>query len=186
LPGPQVRLAWVPRVGADSDRARVGSAPAILPSRQDCRARWVRLAATAPRVTCRARPGSAALERQKSSRSVGFGRRSIGARATALLPRPSDQSATPISCATATACSAWSAPTGASFATSAASRPANSASSSGSTTYFSARRPCLSAFCGARALPSGDLGPRDFAPFLRLASARALLTETAARGELGN
>jgi hypothetical protein len=40
--------------------------------------------------------------------------------------------------------------------------------------------PCLRAFCAARALPSGDLGPRDFAPFLRLASARALLTETAA------
>jgi hypothetical protein len=33
-----------------------------------------------------------------------------------------------------------------------------------------------------RALPSGVFGPRDFAPFLRLASARALLTETAARG----
>jgi hypothetical protein len=31
-------------------------------------------------------------------------------------------------------------------------------------------------------LPSGVLGPRDLAPFLRLASARALLTETAARG----
>jgi hypothetical protein len=42
--------------------------------------------------------------------------------------------------------------------------------------------PCLSAFCAERALPSGVLGPRDFVPFLRLASARALLTETAARG----
>jgi hypothetical protein len=38
-----------------------------------------------------------------------------------------------------------------------------------------ARRPCLSAFRDERALPSGLFGPRDFAPFLRLASARALL-----------
>jgi hypothetical protein len=30
--------------------------------------------------------------------------------------------------------------------------------------------------------PSAVLGPRDFAPFLRLASARLWLTETAARG----
>ena len=34
-----------------------------------------------------------------------------------------------------------------------------------------------------RALPSGVFGPRDFAPFLRLASARALLTGAAARGD---
>jgi hypothetical protein len=40
----------------------------------------------------------------------------------------------------------------------------------------------LSAFCAARALPSAELGPRDRAPFRRLASARALLTETAAHG----
>ena len=36
--------------------------------------------------------------------------------------------------------------------------------------------PCLSAFCAERALPSGVFGPRDFAPFVRLASARALLS----------
>jgi hypothetical protein len=42
--------------------------------------------------------------------------------------------------------------------------------------------PCFSAFCAARALPSGVFGPRDLAPFRRLASARALLTGTAARG----
>jgi hypothetical protein len=42
--------------------------------------------------------------------------------------------------------------------------------------------PCLSAFCAERALPSGVFGPRDLAPFLRLASARALDTGTAARG----
>jgi hypothetical protein len=30
-------------------------------------------------------------------------------------------------------------------------------------------------------LPSADLGPRDLAPFLRLAAARALLTGVAAR-----
>jgi hypothetical protein len=42
--------------------------------------------------------------------------------------------------------------------------------------------PCLSAFCAARALPSGVFGPRDLAPFLRLAAARALLIGTAARG----
>jgi hypothetical protein len=34
-----------------------------------------------------------------------------------------------------------------------------------------------------RALPSDVFGPLDFAPFLRLASARALLTSTAARGD---
>jgi hypothetical protein len=32
--------------------------------------------------------------------------------------------------------------------------------------------PCFSAFCAARALPSTVFGPRDFAPFFRLASAR--------------
>jgi hypothetical protein len=41
--------------------------------------------------------------------------------------------------------------------------------------------PCFSAFCADLALPSAVFGPRDLAPFLRLASARALLTETAAR-----
>jgi hypothetical protein len=40
--------------------------------------------------------------------------------------------------------------------------------------------PCLMAFCAARALPSEVFGPRDLAPFFRLASARALLTGTAA------
>ena len=61
--------------------------------------------------------------------------------------------------------------------------PANSAaSSSGSTRCFCARMPCFSAFCADLALPSSVFGPRDFAPFLRLASARALLTGTAARG----
>jgi hypothetical protein len=40
--------------------------------------------------------------------------------------------------------------------------------------------PCFSAFCADRALPSGLFGPRDFAPFLRLASARPLDTGTAA------
>ena len=39
------------------------------------------------------------------------------------------------------------------------------ASSSGSTTYFSARRPCVSAFCEERALPSGVFGPRDLARY---------------------
>jgi hypothetical protein len=39
----------------------------------------------------------------------------------------------------------------------------------------------LSAFCAERALPSGAFGPRDFAPFLRLAVVRALLTGAAAR-----
>jgi hypothetical protein len=75
-------------------------------------------------------------------------------------------------------------PTGASPSISAASRPANSsASSSGSTTYFCARRPCLSAFCAERALPSTVFGPRDFALLWRLASARVLLIGTAARGD---
>ena len=41
---------------------------------------------------------------------------------------------------------------------------------------------CFSAFCAERALPSGVFGPRDFAPFPRLPSTRALLMETAARG----
>jgi hypothetical protein len=45
-----------------------------------------------------------------------------------------------------------------------------------------ARMPCLSAFCAERALPSGVFGPRDLAPFFRLASARGLGTATAARG----
>jgi hypothetical protein len=40
----------------------------------------------------------------------------------------------------------------------------------------------LSPFRAERALPAAVLGPRDRAPFFRLASARALLTETAARG----
>jgi hypothetical protein len=48
--------------------------------------------------------------------------------------------------------------------------------------YFSARRPCFKAFRAERALPSGLFGPRDLAPFFRLAAARALLTGTAARG----
>ena len=52
-------------------------------------------------------------------------------------------------------------------------------SSSGSTTCFCARKPCLSAFCAERALPSGVFGPHDFAPLRRLASARALLMGTA-------
>jgi hypothetical protein len=42
--------------------------------------------------------------------------------------------------------------------------------------------PCFSAFCAERVLPSRVFGPCDFAPFLRLASARASDTETAARG----
>jgi hypothetical protein len=40
----------------------------------------------------------------------------------------------------------------------------------------------LSAFCAERALPAGVFGPRDLAPLRRLASARALLTGTAADG----
>ena len=40
-----------------------------------------------------------------------------------------------------------------------------------------ARMPCFSAFRAATASPSGVFGPRDCAPFLRLASARALDTE---------
>ena len=40
----------------------------------------------------------------------------------------------------------------------------------------------MSAFCAERALPSAVFGPRYLAPFFRLASARALLTGTAARG----
>jgi hypothetical protein len=39
----------------------------------------------------------------------------------------------------------------------------------------------LSAFCAERALPSGVFGPRDFAPFRRLVSARVLVAGTAAR-----
>ena len=39
----------------------------------------------------------------------------------------------------------------------------------------------LRAFCADLALPSGVLGPRDVAPLRRLASARALVTVTAAR-----
>jgi hypothetical protein len=71
---------------------------------------------------------------------------------------------------------------GASSATSAASSSANSPIlSSGSTASLCARMPCFSAFCADRALPSSVFGPRDFAPFLRLASARASLTGTAAR-----
>jgi hypothetical protein len=45
---------------------------------------------------------------------------------------------------------------------------------------FCARRPCFSAFCAERALPSAVLGPRDFAPLRRLASARALLLQSGA------
>jgi hypothetical protein len=64
---------------------------------------------------------------------------------------------------------------GASSAVSAASRASKAArSSSPSTAKRRAHRPCFRAFCGERALPSAVLGPRDFAPFLRLASARAL------------
>jgi hypothetical protein len=48
-----------------------------------------------------------------------------------------------------------------------------------STRCFAARSPCFRAFCDERALPASVLGPRDFAPFLRLASARASLTVTA-------
>jgi hypothetical protein len=39
----------------------------------------------------------------------------------------------------------------------------------------------LSPFSADRAFPSSALGPRDMAPFLRLASARVLLIGTAAR-----
>ena len=39
------------------------------------------------------------------------------------------------------------------------------------------------ALCAGRALPSAVFGLREFAPFLRLASARALLIQTAARGD---
>jgi hypothetical protein len=35
-------------------------------------------------------------------------------------------------------------------------------------------RPCLRAFCELRALPAALFGPRDFAPLIRLARARAL------------
>jgi hypothetical protein len=52
-----------------------------------------------------------------------------------------------------------------------------------------ARRPCFGAFGAPRALPSAVLGPRAFAPFLRLAPARALLIGTIAGGaasELGH
>ena len=58
----------------------------------------------------------------------------------------------------------WIAPSGASSSVSAASRASKSAtSSSGSTMYFCARRPCFSEFCAERALLSGVVGPRDFA-----------------------
>jgi hypothetical protein len=57
----------------------------------------------------------------------------------------------------------------------------SAASSSGSTTCFCARMPCFNGFRADPALPSSVLGPRDLAPFLRLASARAWLTGTAAR-----
>ena len=56
----------------------------------------------------------------------------------------------------------------------------------GQHTYLKARMPCLNAFCAERALPAGVFGPRDFAPFLRLASARALDTGTAARSAAPN
>jgi hypothetical protein len=60
----------------------------------------------------------------------------------------------------------------------ATSRTSNSSlSSSGRSTCLPALSPCLSAFRDARALPSDVLGPRDLAPFFRLASARALLTK---------
>jgi hypothetical protein len=42
--------------------------------------------------------------------------------------------------------------------------------------------PCFSAFCADLALPSAVVDPRDLAPFLRPASARALDTGRAARG----
>jgi hypothetical protein len=42
--------------------------------------------------------------------------------------------------------------------------------------------PCLIAFCADLALPSDVFGPRDLAPFIRLAAARALDTRAAARG----
>jgi hypothetical protein len=40
------------------------------------------------------------------------------------------------------------------------------------TTNFWARKPCFRAFCDQRALPSGVMGPRNFAPLRRLAAAR--------------
>jgi hypothetical protein len=42
---------------------------------------------------------------------------------------------------------------------------------------------CRASAHSARSAPSSVFGPRDFAPFLRLASARALDTGTAARGD---
>jgi hypothetical protein len=73
-----------------------------------------------------------------------------------------------------------SAPSGASSSSSAASSAANSAPlSPGNTTCFFERRPCLSAFCAERALPSEVFGPCDIAPLRRLASARAGLKSAA-------
>jgi hypothetical protein len=53
------------------------------------------------------------------------------------------------------------------------------ARSPGSTTHFCARMPCLSAFCAERALPAEVFGPRDLAPLMRLAAARAGLRRAA-------
>jgi hypothetical protein len=53
--------------------------------------------------------------------------------------------------------------------------------SSGRTTNFRARRLAFSASCADLTLPSAVFGPH-LAPCLRLASARALLVSTAARG----
>ncbi len=73
-----------------------------------------------------------------------------------------------------------SAPTGASSSTSAALRPANSAaSSSGSTRCFRARVP--SSAHSAPSAPCSVFGPRDFAPFRQLVSARAVVVLTVAQ-----
>src|SRR5690606_14686292 len=65
-------------------------------------------------------------------------------------------------------------PAGCSSANMAYCRASNAPGSScGSTQWRIARRPCLIAFCAERALPAAVLGPRDLAPFARLAAARA-------------
>src|SRR5690606_27840325 len=65
-------------------------------------------------------------------------------------------------------------PAGCSSANMAYCRASNAPGSScGSTQWRIARRPCLIALCAERALPAAVLGPRDLAPFARLAAARA-------------
>ena len=116
----------------------------------------------------------AVADQREPKPAIARPRRSSNSSASMRSARARRQAAT----ATRRASTVWSAPTGASSSTSAASSAANSARVlvRQHDVLLRAHAVLERILCRARALPSGVFGPRDFAPFLRLASARALLT----------